>query len=82
MKTNLMQLLRLVLMVLAVAGVIYAIEFMERGIAVWFWVVLSVSGSWACSIRSADAALRGPGKSRAAAARKEAQPPFETLTGA
>ena len=38
MKTNLMQLLRLVLMVLAVAGVIYAIEFMERGIAVWFWV--------------------------------------------
>ena len=31
MKTNLMQLLRLVLMVLAVAGVIYAIEFMERG---------------------------------------------------
>ena len=40
MKTNLMQLLRLVLMVLAVAGVIYAIEFMERGIAVWFWVCL------------------------------------------
>ena len=40
MKTNLMQLLRLVLMVLAVAGVIYAIEFMERGIAVWFWVAL------------------------------------------
>lgn len=40
MKTNLMQLLRLVLMVLAVAGVIYAIEFMERGISVWFWVAL------------------------------------------
>lgn len=40
MKTNLMQLLRLVLMVLAVAGVIYAIEFMECGIAVWFWVEL------------------------------------------
>ena len=40
MKTNLMQLLCLVLMVLAVAGVIYAIEFMERGIAVWFWVAL------------------------------------------
>ena len=51
MKTNLMQLLRLVLMVLAVAGVIYAIEFMERGIAVW--LRCSVSGSWACSIRSA-----------------------------
>lgn len=40
MKTNLMQLLRLVLMVLAIAGIIYAIEFMERGIAVWFWVAL------------------------------------------
>lgn len=40
MKTNLMQLLRLVLMVLAIAGVIYALEFMERGIAVWFWVTL------------------------------------------
>ena len=40
MITNLMQLLRLVLMVLAVAGVIYAIEFMERGIAVWFWSTL------------------------------------------
>ena len=40
MNTYLMQLLRLVLMVLAVAGVIYAIEFMERGIAVWFWVAL------------------------------------------
>lgn len=40
MRTNLMQLLRLVLMVLAIAGIIYAIEFMERGIAVWFWVAL------------------------------------------
>lgn len=40
MKTNLMQLLRLVLMVLAIAGIIYALEFMERGIAVWFWVTL------------------------------------------
>lgn len=40
MKINLMQLLRLVLMVLAIAGVIYALEFMDRGIAVWFWVSL------------------------------------------
>ena len=40
MKTNLMQLVRRVLMVLAIAGIIYAIEFMERGIAVWFWVSL------------------------------------------
>lgn len=40
MKMNLMQLLRLVMMVLAIAGVIYAIEYMERGFAVWFWVSL------------------------------------------
>lgn len=40
MKINAMQLIRLVMMILAVAGVIYALEFMERGIAVWFWVTL------------------------------------------
>ena len=40
MKNNLMQLVRLVAMVLAIAGIIYALEFMERGIAVWFWVTL------------------------------------------
>ena len=51
MKTNLMQLLRLVLMVLAVAGVIYAIEFMERGIAVWFWVALLGIGFVGCVAR-------------------------------
>ena len=39
MKNNLMQLVRLVAMVLAVAGIIYAREFMER-IAVWFWITL------------------------------------------
>ena len=27
-------------MVLAVAGIIYALEYIERGIAVWFWVGL------------------------------------------
>lgn len=40
MKFNWMQIVRLVMMVLAIAGIIYAIEFMERGIAVWFWVAL------------------------------------------
>lgn len=40
MKINWMQIVRLVMMVLAVAGVIYAVEYMERGIAVWFWVTL------------------------------------------
>lgn len=40
MKNKVMQALRLVMMVIAIAGIIYAIEFMERGIAVWFWVGL------------------------------------------
>ena len=35
-----MQLGRLVMMILAVAGIIYALEFMEGGIAVWFWVAV------------------------------------------
>ena len=40
MKISFMQVVRLVGMVLAIAGIIYALEFMERGIAVWFWVLL------------------------------------------
>lgn len=40
MKINLMQIIRLVMMVLAIAGVIFAIEYLEHGIAVWFWVVV------------------------------------------
>ena len=40
MNFNFMQVVRLVGMVLAIAGIIYALEFMERGIAVWFWVLL------------------------------------------
>ncbi len=83
MKTNLMQLLRLVLMVLAVA---------------WCHLCHRIHGArhrrvvLGCAARyrvrgpalyvPPDAAPRGPGKSRAAAARKEAQPPFETLIGA
>ena len=35
MKINFMQVIRLVGMVVAIAGIIYALEFMERGIAVW-----------------------------------------------
>ena len=48
-----MQILRLVMMIAAVAGVIYALEYMERGIAVWFWITLLGVVSWACSTRSA-----------------------------
>ena len=40
MKINFMQVIRLVGMIAAIAGIIYALEFMERGIAVWFWVVV------------------------------------------
>ena len=40
MKISFMQVVRLVGMVLAIAGLIYALEFMERGIAVWFWVLV------------------------------------------
>ncbi len=39
-STIVMQAVRLIGMVLAVAGIIYAIEYVPRGIAVWFWVVL------------------------------------------
>ena len=39
-KTNVMQIVRLVMMIAAVAGVIYALEYMERGNAVWFWITL------------------------------------------
>ena len=33
-----MQAVRLAAMVLAIAGIIYALEFMDRRLAVWFWV--------------------------------------------
>lgn len=39
-STIVMQAVRLIGMVLAVAGIIYAVEYVPRGIAVWFWVVL------------------------------------------
>ncbi len=37
-KIDFMQTVRLVAMVLALAGIIYAIEYLPGGIAVWFWV--------------------------------------------
>ncbi len=40
MKFNFMQVVRMVGMIVAIAGIIYALEYMERGIAVWFWVLL------------------------------------------
>ena len=80
MKTNLMQLVRLVLMVLAIAGIIYAIEFMERGIAVWFWVALLGIGF--VGLLYTFRLTCHAGRAREAAPRKEAPAPFEALTGA
>ena len=79
MKNNLMQLVRLVAMVLAVAGIIYALEFMERGIAVWFWITLLGVGFVGLLIpfRLTQRRAAVPGASRSAS--KKAQPPQETL---
>ena len=35
-----MQVVRFAGMVLAVAGIIYALEYVPGGVAVWFWVAL------------------------------------------
>ncbi len=43
MKTKIMQVVRLVVMVIAIAGIIYAIES-ATGIARWFWIVLLAVG--------------------------------------
>lgn len=40
MKEKLLQGLRLLMMVVAIAGIIYAVEYMPSGIAVWFWVAV------------------------------------------
>ena len=40
MKRNVMQILGLVMMLVARGGIRYALEYMERGIAVWFWMSL------------------------------------------
>ncbi len=35
-----LQVVRMLMMVVAVAGIIYALENMEGGLAVWFWIAL------------------------------------------
>ncbi len=44
MKTTIMQVFRVLMMILAVAGVIYALEYMNGGLAMWFWVLLLAVG--------------------------------------
>ena len=46
MKLNAMQAVRLILMVLAIAGIIYAVEYVPRGIAVWFWDFRRSNSLW------------------------------------
>ena len=72
MKLNLMQVVRLVLMVLAVAGIIYALEYVPHGIAVWFWVALLGVGfvGLLYTFRLTQRRLR-----------REPPPPFEAMTG-
>lgn len=79
MKNNLMQLVRLVAMVLAVAGIIYALEFMERGIAVWFWITLLGVGFVGLLYTFRLTQRRAAVPARAGAPRKKAQPPQEAL---
>ena len=40
MNEQLLQGLRMLMMVVAIAGIIYAVEYMPSGIAVWFWVAV------------------------------------------
>ncbi|MDE5623907.1 MAG: hypothetical protein K2I62_04770 [Alistipes sp.] len=63
-RTFFWQAVRLVVMVLAVAGVIYALEFMQGGIAVWFWVALLGVGFFGLlfSFRSARVRASQQGK--------------------
>lgn len=76
-----MQIVRLVMMIVAVAGIIYALEYMERGIAVWFWITLLGVGfvgllyTFRLTQRGRAARTPCPG-----AAGKEKIPPVETLT--
>lgn len=39
-KTALFQIIRIAVMILAVAGIIYALEYLPDSSAVWFWIAL------------------------------------------
>lgn len=70
MKEKLLQGLRLLMMVVAIAGIIYAVEYMPSGIAVWFWVAVLGVGfvGLLYSFRVTQRRLR---QARRAQARKE-----------
>ena len=80
MKTNVMQIVRLVMMIVAVAGIIYALEYMERGIAVWFWITLLGVGFVGLLYTFRLTQRRVRLERRAGSGRKRKIPPVETLT--
>ncbi|WP_300798327.1 hypothetical protein [uncultured Alistipes sp.] len=75
MKFNLMQLVRLVMMILAIAGIIYALEYLEHGIAVWFWVTLLGVGfiGLLYSFRLTQRRLRQESRAQELAAKKRSR---------
>ena len=81
MKTNVMQIVRLVMMIVAVAGIIYALEYMERGIAVWFWITLLGVGfvGLLYTFRLTQRRVRLERRARERQEKKKT-PPVETLT--
>lgn len=68
-KTFFWQTVRLVVMVLAIAGIIYALEFMHGGIAVWFWVALLGVGFFRLLVSFRAARRRSVRQQKAAGAR-------------
>ena len=80
MKTNVMQIVRLVMMIVAVAGIIYALEYMERGIAVWFWITLLGVGFVGLLYTFRLTQRRVRLERRARERQEEKTPPVETLT--
>ncbi len=76
-----MQIVRLVMMIVAVAGIIYALEYMERGIAVWFWITLLGVGfvGLLYTFRLTQRRVRLERRARERQEKKKI-PPVETLT--
>ncbi len=73
MKINSLQIVRISGMILAVAGIIYALEYMNRSFAVWFWVTLLGIGfvGLFVTFRTTQRHLRLESKARARAAKKK-----------
>ncbi len=73
MKFNALQIIRLAGMILAVAGIIYALEYVNRSFAVWFWVALLGIGfvGLFASFRTMQRRLHLESKARMRSAKKK-----------